>query len=188
VALPPREPRDVYSPLPSPPEGSPIQAAQEEPTVKNKETVLLDVTNSGVMAALIGGFALTNLQSHHFEFETSDLDNVIYLLLVFAVHSCTCAALTSALLYRNIIFKPEAAVPAWASKNWMLLIMPIAKFGMGTASYILAVLIASYRTLEPVETSRFIACSIGVMSMMTVVMTLLMLQFDYVPSFLNDKK
>ena len=71
--------------------------------------------------------------------------------------------------------------------NWMLLLMPIAKFGMGTAAYIIAVLLMSYRTLEIVPVSRFVAVAIGVMSMMTVVMTLVMLQLDFTPSFMRPR-
>ena len=53
--------------------------------LKRKETVLNDVTNTGVMAALIGGFALSCLQSTDFRLYESDhstMDEIIYVLLV----------------------------------------------------------------------------------------------------------
>ena len=47
------------------------------------------------MAALIGGFALGNMNLG----KNTDLERGIYMLCVVAVHGCTCSALTSALLY-----------------------------------------------------------------------------------------
>lgn len=92
----------------------------------SKVVVLNDVTNTGVMAALIGGFALSCLQSTDFrlnEDEYSTVDEIIYLLLVFAVHACTCSALTSALLYREANLKEDGATIArWATKYKILLI------------------------------------------------------------------
>ena len=85
---------------------------------KRKETVLNDVTNTGVMAALIGGFALSCLQSTDFrldEHDHSTLDEIIYVLLVFAVHACTCSALTSAFLYRQA--RPHAVTAAARSHH-----------------------------------------------------------------------
>lgn len=149
--------------------------------LKRKETVLNDVTNTGVMAALIGGFALSCLQSTDFRLYESDhstMDEIIYVLLVFAVHACTCSALTSAFLYREAnVLEDGREIQAWAEKHWMLLMMPIAKFGMGCASYIISVIFLSFRTLEEVAVTRSIAVSIGIASMSTVVMTLGALYF-----------
>ena len=142
---------------------------------KSKTSVMNDVTNTGVMAALVGGFALSNLQAGDFDFELSLYDNVIYVLLVFAVHACTCSALTSAFVYRTVNYLPESEVPAWADSQWMILMMPIAKFAMGTLSYIVSVIFISYRTLEAVAITRAIAVIIGLSSMSTVMMTLVML-------------
>ena len=41
--------------------------------------------------------------------------------------------MTSALLYREVVRMQDDTVPAWAGKpkNRLLILMPIAKFGMG---------------------------------------------------------
>jgi hypothetical protein len=144
----------------------------------SKECVLNDITNTGVMAALIGGFALSNVQATITEFEpgTAAIDSATYLLTLLAVHACTCSALTSALLYRTVNAMGPLQVPPWAHRNWVLLLMPMAKFGMGTAAYIIAVLLGSFRTLEQVPGSQAIALAIGIGSLSTVVMTVVCLQ------------
>ena len=142
--------------------------------VKSKEVVLNDVTNTGVMAALVGGFALSVVQSDEFD-HSKNMDNITYLLLIMAVHACTCSALTSALLYKSVNAMDDAAVPSWAKANWMMLMMPMGKFGMGCASYIISVIFSSWRSLEEAPVPRAIALAIGVSSMSTVVMTVAML-------------
>ena len=44
---------------------------------KTKEMVLNDVTNTGVMAALVGGFALSCVQSGQFDHANSSTDNIM---------------------------------------------------------------------------------------------------------------
>lgn len=134
---------------------------------KSKTTVLNDITNTGVMAALVGGFALSSVQSGSFDHEGSDMDNVAYLMLIFAVHACTCSALTSALIYRSVNIKSDSEVPPWSIANWMILMMPMGKFGMGCASYIISVIFMSWRSLEVAPTSRAVALAIGLGSMST---------------------
>ena len=60
----------------------------------NREKMLNDLVNTGVMAALIGGFALSNLQRDY------DVNNgwdvSIYMTSLIAIHLCTCSCLTSA--------------------------------------------------------------------------------------------
>eukprot|EP01043_Picozoa_sp_COSAG02_P089964 COSAG02_NODE_26877_length_622_cov_0.609943_2_plen_102_part_01 len=64
----------------------------------DRERLLNDILNTGVMGALIGGFALSNIQ------QTYDmgipLDVGIYMCSFVAVHACTCSAVCAALLYR----------------------------------------------------------------------------------------
>lgn len=141
---------------------------------QSKEEAMNDVTNTGVAAALVGGFALSAIQGGHYEFRESIIDNIIYLLLVMGVHANTCSALTSAILYREINAKSDDDALAWAQKNWILMMAPAMKFGMGTVAYIISVIFFSYRFLEEVPITQFIACFIGVSSMMTVFMTIYM--------------
>jgi hypothetical protein len=154
--------------------------ASAESGGSSKEEVLNDMTNTGVMAALVGGFALSGVQhaDGFADLEGSTLDNITYLLLVMAVHACTCSALTSALVYRAVNMMPEEAVPRWALKNWMMLLMPIVKFGMGCAAYLMSVIFGSWRSLEMQPLSQTIALVIGISSMMTVMMTIVCLQLS----------
>ena len=151
----------------------------------SKECVLNDITNTGVMAALVGGFALSNVQATTTEFEpdTATIDSATYLLTLFAVHSCTCSALTSALLYRTVNAMGPSQTPPWAQRNWVMLLMPMAKFSMGTAAYIIAVLLGSFRTLEQVPGSQAIAMAIGLGSLSTVVLTVVCLQWPQYSPF-----
>lgn len=144
----------------------------------SKEIVLNDVTNTGVMSALVGGFALSSLLSGGFDFENSMADTVSYLLFVLSVHACTCSALTSALVYRVVNKLTEDGAARWAQKfrNQMLLMMPMMKFGMGCAAYIVSVLVNSFMTLGDFYVARNIALAIGLGSMSTVVMTFALLQ------------
>ena len=61
----------------------------------NRDRLCNEMQNSCVMAALIGGFALSSLAAPH---PDERLDKWIYLLAYIAVHACTCSALTSAFL------------------------------------------------------------------------------------------
>ena len=154
-----------------------LVAATPPMAVTSKEIVLNDITNTGVMAALIGGFALGNVQNGDFNVNESVVDTIDYLLLIFAVHSCTCSALTSAILYRVVNAKGDDAVPPWAARNHILLLAPMAKFGMGCSAYILSVLFSSFRTLHEVPIPQAIALFIGISSFATVLATITKLYF-----------
>eukprot|EP01052_Picozoa_sp_SAG31_P029243 SAG31_NODE_2891_length_4944_cov_2.014035_2_plen_139_part_00 len=95
----------------------------------SREQLCNDIVNTGVMAALIGGFALSSLQQ---DFDMSQgIDVAIYMFSVIGVHACTCSAITSAVLYREANLMPEEQAPAWAASHPILLKMPMVKFGMG---------------------------------------------------------
>ena len=67
----------------------------------DRERLCNDILNTGVMGALIGGFALSNLQAG---FDTAvTLDVAIYLTSFIGVHACTCSCVTSALLCEIVI-------------------------------------------------------------------------------------
>ena len=69
----------------------------------------------------------------------------------------------------------EAEVPPWSIANWIMLLMPMGKFGMGCASYIVSVIFMSWRSLEIAPVPRAVSLAIGLGSMSTVVMTVVML-------------
>ena len=129
----------------------------------DRERLLNDILNTGVMGALIGGFALSNVQ------QTYDmgipLDVGIYMCSFVAVHACTCSAVCAALLYRVANALSDSETPRWAMKNATLLKMPMMKFGFGCLTYLLSVVLISWRDLAPVEGWQLAALIIGVLSM-----------------------
>jgi hypothetical protein len=142
---------------------------------QDRERVCNDMINTGVMAALIGGFALGNMNLG----QNTDLERGIYMLCVVAVHGCTCSALTSALLYRQANRMPEEAVPEWAARRWWLLLMPILKFGMGCGCYLISVLLISYNQLG--GTLAYFSVAVGVGSMSMGIMTATVLATETIP-------
>ena len=101
-----------------------------------------DQMNTGVIAALIGGFALTNSWEMGVEVEdydpnviietveTRNLSVIAYVLAICAVHACTCSALVSAFLYRNLtrMKSPQDAVQ-WVHRHPILIETPFYKAG-----------------------------------------------------------
>ena len=146
--------------------------------VHDRERVCNDTMNTGVTAALVGGFALGNIQTDLTDSAT-DLDIAIYVANVFAVHACTCSALTSALLYRCVNRMNDDDVEEWAVKNKLILSLPYAKFGMGCFVYLLSVLLLSWRALSPAMPWRAVATGIGAMSMLSCVVVAMVLQLGW---------
>jgi hypothetical protein len=89
-----------------------------------------DQMNTGVIAALVGGFALTNsweinMNSDGNGNEISTVELTSYTLAILAVHGCTCSALVSAFLYRSItrVKSPKAGVQ-WVERHPVLVQLP----------------------------------------------------------------
>jgi len=138
-----------------------------------RERLCNDILNTGVMGALIGGFALGNLASG--ADTNSSLDIAIYLASFLGVHACTCSCVTSALLYRVANALQDEEAPRWAARNKTLLSMPMAKFGMGCISYLGSVVLISFRDLQAIPFWQYLALVIGLMSMsMTVVVAVIL--------------
>ena len=137
----------------------------------SKSSMLNDLVNTGVMATVIGGFALSNLQAY--PEAPRPIDTLIYLLNVVAVHACTCSSLASALLYTNVNNLVDAKFALWAHTfPWnVLLLMPTPKFVAGCAFYLLGVLALSWRDLRGSPTWRYVALGVGVGSVAMVVTT-----------------
>ena len=129
----------------------------------DRERLLNDILNTGVMGALIGGFALSNMQ------QTYDmgvaLDVGIYMCSFVAVHACTCSAVCAALLYRVANALSDSDTTGWAMKNAALLKLPMMKFAFGCLSYLLSVVLISWRDLATVQGWQIAALIVGVMSM-----------------------
>ena len=165
--------------------GEPIPTA----VVVDRERLCCDILNTSVMGALVGGFALGNLQAPA---SPMMIEKVIYFMSCFAVHACTCSCLTSALLYHVVVRMHDDLIEEWARTHKMLLAMPLMKFVMGCIPYLGSVILMSWRDLEgdDVEASVFrIACLVvGVMSMSTVLMTMGVIAIDSVKDAQKVKK
>jgi len=137
-----------------------------------KDQLMSDAVNTGVSAAIIGGFALGNIQT------AQDVQGVheitVYILSFIATHACTCACLTSAMMYRAANKLDDQTAPEFMEKHAFMLKLPWMKFVMGTASYIASVIALSWQALYLEPLWQDIALLIGLMSMSTVVVTGLM--------------
>merc|ERR1712070_1292470 len=127
--------------------------------------------NTGVMAAVIGGFALSNLQS--FPKDATTLDVIIYMINVVAVHMNTCSSLCSALLYMCVNNLVEEKVEQWKQMlPWkILLLFPTPKFVIGTGFYLIGVLLLSWRDLAGWGGWRVGALIFGTMTVVMVFTT-----------------
>ena len=135
-----------------------------------RERIKNDVANTSVMAALVGGFALSSLQ-RDFNFETRDLDAMIYVCCCLATHACTCSALTSAFVYRSVNNLPAPALLKWTRKYQFIIRLPLMKFVCGSLAYLLTVILNSWEDLQPVTTARWMALMVGAGGMSTAVLT-----------------
>ena len=150
--------------------GAPHPAPLKAPP--DRERLCNDMVNTGVTAALIGGFALSNLQPvQAVESDSPWSTTIVYILSCLAVHASTCAALVSAILYRVINQMDDQSVRSWGERNALLLSLPLMKFVMGCVSYIASVLLISFRDLEGITYAQIICLAIGIGSMSSVVLT-----------------
>lgn len=133
----------------------------------DRERILNDVANTGVMAALIGGFAFTNLEDGVDEAH-GWVGWAVYLSSSAAVHACTCSALTSALLYREANALRDDSAEAWAEDHKIMLLMAPLKFGMGVIAYLFSVVLISWKDLTNDRGVQIASLCIGAMSMSTV--------------------
>ena len=139
-----------------------------------RDKLLNDVMNTGIAAALVGGFALGNIQESD-RVSENWMDIALYMLSFVAVHACTCSCLTSAMFYRVANMLRSDEVLPWMKSKAILLKLPWYKFAMGCASYILAVIVLAFRALENLPFWRYAALVIGIMSMSTVVASLILI-------------
>jgi hypothetical protein len=89
-----------------------------------------DQRNTGVIAALVGGFALSNSWNLNvYGNATTEMLSTVeltsYTLAILAVHGCTCSALSSAFIYRSItrVKSPTSGV-AWVERHPILVQLP----------------------------------------------------------------
>ena len=116
-----------------------------------------------------GGFAFGGLVQPAPDAPTLDL--ALYVVSCFAVHACTCSALTSAILFRVLHSLHDDEVDRWASSNKWLLRMPMIKFGMGCPAYLFSVILTSWSQLDDHQGAQLMAFAIGASSVSMVLAT-----------------
>ena len=146
-------------------------------TELSRDQVMNDIMNTSVMAALVGGFALSNMDSSAWRFD-SHLDTTLYVLTTVAVHACTCSALTSAFVYRHLNNMDEDGFVFWyASKfNKMICKAPLIKFVMGVIAYMTSVIVKTWIQGDGFFHVQIMTSGIGVMSVMSALSIMLELQ------------
>eukprot|EP00535_Pseudo-nitzschia_heimii_P005268 CAMPEP_0197178816 /NCGR_PEP_ID=MMETSP1423-20130617/3978_1 /TAXON_ID=476441 /ORGANISM="Pseudo-nitzschia heimii, Strain UNC1101" /LENGTH=221 /DNA_ID=CAMNT_0042628629 /DNA_START=36 /DNA_END=701 /DNA_ORIENTATION=+ len=150
---------------------------------KKYERMREEQTNTGVIAALLGGFALTNaweLELHE-QTDPKTIDVAAYCMSIIAVHCCTCSALISAFLYRTMTLQPDhRRGVAWVEHHAKLAAIPWIKFLFGTMCYVTNVLLVAWSTLEDNLAPRIIMLFGGMMSITLVLYTcyVTMIQVD----------
>jgi hypothetical protein len=101
------------------------------PREYNKIALLNDFTSLGVIGALLGGFALSTLESG--ELLQSTRTSVMWtgVLMYFAVHCCTFSAISSWWLYRHINYLSEEEAVRWKLERRLIAKVPMVSFVMG---------------------------------------------------------
>ena len=119
-----------------------------------------DQLNTGVIAALVGGFSLTN--SWEMELGGPLIETATYVLAIIAVHSCTCSALVSAFLYRALTRSDPDEAVQWMEEHYIVASLPFIKFVLGTMAYLSSVILMSFKVLAHSSEAQLFAMAIGI--------------------------
>jgi len=145
----------------------------------DRERLLNDLTNTGVIAALLGGFALSclsiDLEPYGAHTKSSDttlavIGTCYWMVAFLAAHVCTLSAASSALLYRKInLLSDETALP-WLQQNKRLKKMPLVCFMIGIKLYEVSIVLFGLlyfhgsTALQAVSTVLGLICCMGILA------------------------
>ncbi len=135
-----------------------------------------DMLNTGVIASLLGGFALTN--SWEMDNSGSLLDTSTYVLAIIAVHSCTCSVLSSAFLYRSLTKSDPQEAVRWMESHTTIRSLPFFKFVVGTVAYMTSVILVALKELEGVPPAKHFTFIAGILGICSSLGVLTYLSFD----------
>ena len=157
-------------------EGNETSTTMKPPFAMDYEKHRDDQRNTGVIAALLGGFALSN--SWNIEIDGTIIGTVMYVLSIVAVHTCTCSALTSAFLFQTLTSSdPEKAV-LWMEKHSFVASLPFSKFAVGATAYLASVMLVAFKGLAEEYAAQVITTVIGVSSFCIAIGMLCFLRLD----------
>lgn len=162
----------------------------DEDAIERKyEKLRDDQTNTGVIAALLGGFALTNSWEMEVSDESTTNQIAAYSLAILAVHACTCSALVSAFLYRQLTQQATSKKGLqWMKRHAVLQNVPWYKFLVGTLCYVVSVCLVAWSSLEITITGRIVTLVGGFISCSVVLYTCWVIYSDSDPEENNDSK
>ena len=135
-----------------------------------------DMVNTGVVAALLGGFSLTN--SWEMEMSGSVLDTVTYVIAIICVHVCTCSALTSAFLYRSLTISDPKEAVRWMDSHPTIASLPYLKFVGGVITYMASVILVAWKQLEDEPKAKQFTLFAGLCAVCSTLYVLVYLYFD----------
>jgi len=143
-----------------------------------------ELMNLGVMAALIGGFAMGALGDDDVQNESVAMG--VYFLRVLAVHACTCSALIGAFLYQKVNGLHDDDVTTWALQSKRIMLIPLVFFAMGTVVYLSSVVLVSWKQTKNNGGMRMAVLMLGVMCVMFVMTVILYLLRQQSPNYYNQ--
>eukprot|EP01043_Picozoa_sp_COSAG02_P004257 COSAG02_NODE_109_length_36250_cov_121.168903_28_plen_187_part_00 len=115
------------------------------PPLKFRRTNLLARMPMQITSAtLVSGFSLGRLGAVDAD---NSHDSWIYLLLICAIHLCTCSLLSSVLIYRRLVMStPNEIAQMEKMTFWKVMFaLPLLKFGAGLVCYLTSVILISSR-------------------------------------------
>ena len=120
---------------------------EQPPLKKRKSHVLARMPMQITSATLVSGFSLGRLAKVD---GNNSHDSWIYLLLICAIHLCTCSLLSSVLIYRRVVMStPDELAKMEQMTFWKIMFaFPLLKFAAGLVCYLTSVIIISSRDTE----------------------------------------
>jgi len=104
----------------------------------DRDRIMNDMTNTGTVGALIGGFALSIFNR---EFKNVPFEFATGVIIFLSVHLCTFAALSSAIIYRRVNCMDEDGVAKFVAKWSHIIGMPQKVFVVGCFCYLVGVIL-----------------------------------------------
>jgi len=161
------------------------EVEDEDAIERNYDKLRDDQMNTGVIAALLGGFALTNswemdVAQHTEGSECTKIGIVSYCLAILVVHACTCSALVPAFLYRLLTQQKTCQKGVeWMKRHYVLEHIPWHFFLMGALFYVVSVCLVAWSNLEVSITGRLVTIAGGMVSCDILAYTCYVIITDY---------
>lgn len=128
-----------------------------------REQLLNDFTNTGIVGALIGGFALSDFSS--ITDVSTGVASTRCVLMFLAVHLSTASAVSASLCYRAVNALDEDQAVAWSLERAKLRMVVFANFCIGAVLYVAGVVFAGLSTFSSARW-QILFCTAGALCCM----------------------